>query len=238
MFEIGSSLRRARDRLGLELSQVEQETHIRVKYLKALEDERFEVLPGSAYAKGFLRTYADFLGLEGERFVDEFNARFPPAELVEAAPLVRVQRRRRLLGARLVVIPVVLSVALFTWRMTTGGGGHEQVAFTPSVPHARASTTVPTVPAPAPRPPATARLALVASRGTCWLSARLGSETGKLLYERTLEPGQTARLVGRRLWVRLGAPWNVDATLNGKRVALPSAIGNVVVTPRKVEGVG
>ena len=56
MFEIGSSLRDARTRRELELSQIERETRIRSRYLQALEDERFELLPGEAYAKGFLRT--------------------------------------------------------------------------------------------------------------------------------------------------------------------------------------
>ena len=49
MFEIGSSLRAARKRQELELSQAERDTRIRAKYLGALEDERFDVLPGPAY---------------------------------------------------------------------------------------------------------------------------------------------------------------------------------------------
>jgi hypothetical protein len=64
MFELGSSLHEARVRRGLELAQVAAETRIRTRYLQALEDERFELLPGSVYAKGFLRAYADYLGLE------------------------------------------------------------------------------------------------------------------------------------------------------------------------------
>jgi len=61
---------------------------------------------------------------------------------------------------------------------------------------------------------------------------RLGSDTGRLLYERTLEQGQAVAFSGPRLWIRIGAPWNLDATLNGKRVQLPGSIGNVVATPR------
>ena len=101
MFEIGSSLRAAREHHQLELSQVERATRIRARYLQALEDERFDVLPGAAYAKGFLRTYADYLGLDAQRFVDQYNTRFAPAEVPQPAPLVRVRRPRRLLGARL-----------------------------------------------------------------------------------------------------------------------------------------
>ncbi len=78
MFELGSTLREARVRRGIELAQVAAETRIRTRYLQALEDERFELLPGSAYAKGFLRAYADYLGLDGQLFVDEYSARFNP----------------------------------------------------------------------------------------------------------------------------------------------------------------
>lgn len=67
MFEIGSSLREARMRQKLELSQIERDTRIRAKYLEALEEERFELLPGLAYAKGFLHTYAEIRILRSRR---------------------------------------------------------------------------------------------------------------------------------------------------------------------------
>jgi cytoskeleton protein RodZ len=56
---------------GVELAQVDADTHIRTRYLKALEDERFDLLPGAAYARGLLRTYADHLELDADLFVDE-----------------------------------------------------------------------------------------------------------------------------------------------------------------------
>ena len=65
MFEIGNSLREARLRQGLDLPQVEADTKIRAKYLRALEEERFELLPGETYVKGFLRTYAEYSASTG-----------------------------------------------------------------------------------------------------------------------------------------------------------------------------
>ena len=50
------------------------------------------------------------------------------------------------------------------------------------------------------------------------------------LYVGTLQPGQTVRFTARRLWIRMGAPWNLDAHLNGKPVTLSPALGNVLVT--------
>jgi cytoskeleton protein RodZ len=76
VFEIGNSLREARVRRGVEFAQAELATKIRGKYLRALEDEQFEVLPAQTYVKGFLRTYAEYLGLDGQLYVDEYNSRF------------------------------------------------------------------------------------------------------------------------------------------------------------------
>jgi len=86
VFEIGNSLREARLRQGYELPRVEADTKIRAKYLRALEEERFEVLPGETYVKGFLRTYSEYLGLDGQLYVDEFNSRFTREEEPLAPP--------------------------------------------------------------------------------------------------------------------------------------------------------
>ena len=78
MFEIGNSLREARLRQTLDFPEVEQATKIRGKYLRALEDEQFDILPGQTYVKGFLRTYSEYLGLDSTRG-------FRPTAFVELA---------------------------------------------------------------------------------------------------------------------------------------------------------
>ena len=80
MFEIGYSLRAARERQGIGLPEAELATKIRAKYIRALEEEDFDALPADTYARGFLRTYADYLGLDGEIYVDEYASRFHNAE--------------------------------------------------------------------------------------------------------------------------------------------------------------
>ena len=227
VFEIGSSLRAAREHQKLGLADVEEATRIRTKYLRALEDERWDVLPGTAYVKGFLRTYADFLGLDGAQFVEEFNERIAPEEPFEPAALVRVRRRRRLLDARLLVIPLLaVAIGLFSWRLVSGGGGKRAArpAPPPTTVHVRATTTTRT--APRPR---LAHVALVAARGPCWLEVRSGE---KVLYANELAQGRRALFTGKRFWIRIGAPWNLQATVNGKPIALPADTGNIVVTPR------
>ena len=80
MFEIGSSLREARIRQSLEFDELEARTKVRAKYLRHLEEERFDQLPGHAYTKGFLRVYADALGLDGRLYVEEYNSRYVAGE--------------------------------------------------------------------------------------------------------------------------------------------------------------
>jgi transcriptional regulator with XRE-family HTH domain len=231
VFEIGGSLRTAREQRQLELSEVERATNIRVKYLAALEEERYDVLPGPAYAKGFLRTYADFLELDGSQFVEELNERLADEPPQALAPM-RIERPRRLLTKRVVAIPVVVAIGLLVWLLSSGGGPKPPTAFAPPVTHVRVTTAAapPARTAAAPKPHR-ARIAFVATRGSSWLSVRIGSSTGRVLYERTLQAGGRAEFAGAQLWIRIGAPSNLDATLNGKPVQLPTSVADVLVTP-------
>lgn len=74
-FRIGASLEEARRQRGLSIDDAAERTKIRAKYLTALEKEDWEALPSSAYAKGFLRTYALMLGLDADELVDELRRR-------------------------------------------------------------------------------------------------------------------------------------------------------------------
>ena len=78
MFAIGTTLREARRRQGLDLAECEAATKIRPRYLVALEEEQFEILPEPAYVRGFLRTYAGFLGVDADLVVDEYDSRLEP----------------------------------------------------------------------------------------------------------------------------------------------------------------
>jgi hypothetical protein len=94
---IGNALKEARRRAGLDVRTVEQRTKIRTRYLRALESEDWGVLPGHAYVKGFLRTYANLLGLDGEALVDQYrrSVEGPQASPVPLGEGV-LQARRRL----------------------------------------------------------------------------------------------------------------------------------------------
>jgi transcriptional regulator with XRE-family HTH domain len=71
--EIGPTLREARIRHKIDLTEIEERTKIRVRYLRALENEEWDVLPDPTYTRSFIRTYASFLGLDGERLADDYR---------------------------------------------------------------------------------------------------------------------------------------------------------------------
>ena len=125
MFEIGNSLREARLRRHIEFADAEHGTKIRGKYLRALEDERFELLPSHTYIKGFLRSYADYLGLDGQLYVDEYNSRFVIGEeeapvRARRVPAARARRRDRressIVVFALAAIALVTALVIVAWR--------------------------------------------------------------------------------------------------------------------------
>jgi cytoskeletal protein RodZ len=111
--------------------------------LKALEDEDFDALPGRAYAASFLREYAEFLGLDGQRFVDEFDARFPEAEL-PMAPVTRVGPPRR---GRLHLWSVALAttlLVLIVWQLGREENSEPRAAAAGGTSRASAEAVAPT----------------------------------------------------------------------------------------------
>ena len=86
-------------RQRLDIADVEARTKIRAKYLRALENEEFGMLPGPTFVKTFLRTYAEVLGLDPQLLVEEYRAAYEPRDESRAAPAARartgVRRDRR-----------------------------------------------------------------------------------------------------------------------------------------------
>ena len=244
MFEIGNSLREARLRQHLDFDAAEHATKIRGKYLRALEDEQFDLLPAETYVRGFLRTYAEFLGLDGQLYVDEYNSRFVLGEDEPALPgrprrsQGRPGTQRRLatsaVAAALVGITAVAALVILAWKF--GGGGSS-----PTYPGLGNSTPVTNAGSSAPRKPRPRRVQLVltAATGASWIQVRAGSVTGRELYRGTLEVGQTQRFRARRLWLRIAAPSNLRAQVNGRRTPIRGGrAGEFVATRTGVRRAG
>ena len=94
-----------------------------------------------------------------------------------------------------------------------------------------ASTTAPVTTTTRPPDPEPALVVLTATRGECWFQARLGSETGRVLDERVLGVGESARFEGHRIWLVVGAAGNVELTVDGQPRALSPGTVSVVLTP-------
>jgi hypothetical protein len=235
VFEIGSSLRDARIRKGLELADLETETKIRAKYLRALEEERFDQLPGDTYVKGFLRIYAEKLGLDGQLYVDEYNSRFSLAE----EPVLATGTRRRARHARFEANAVIVALAgivavtvlvIAAWQL---GGSDDDGAIT--APPATETLAPTTAAAPAAEPPSV-QLVVTARTGSAHVEVRRDSAAGELLWEGTLSRGDDQAVEGDRLWLRVGKAQNIALTLNGEPVeALGKGQQEVVVTESGIQ---
>jgi cytoskeletal protein RodZ len=235
VFEIGNSLREARLRQHLEFPEIEQATKIRGKYLRALEDEQFEILPAQTYVKGFLRSYAEYLGLDGQLYVDEYNSRFVVGE-EDAAPRPRrsapppssrgVQVQSRVVLLTLLGIAAVTALVIVAW--TRGEPQKKEPVGLDTGPAQTAAVTPQQGSSPV-------RLIVTAQRGNCWLEVHSGTATGRIVFQGTLERGQRKLFSARKLWITLDRPENLRTILNGHTRILPGGgVKTLIVTSRGI----
>jgi hypothetical protein len=225
VFEIGDSLREARTRRKIELPAAEQATKIRVKYLRALEEERFDQLPSPTYVKGFLRTYADYLGLDGQLYVDEFNSRYVAGEDFDHRPRRssgRRERRTRRLETSIVLVVVALVgivtlVVVGAWQ-TSGSDSKSPAVHAKAHTHRRAAVS---------RPHAYLRIAAV--NGSSYVSVHRGGPGGRPLFQGTVEQGKVEPFTGKYFWIDVSSPENLVIVVGGRRVPL-SGLKPVVLT--------
>jgi cytoskeleton protein RodZ len=226
VFEIGNSLREARERQGLGYPEIELATKIRAKYIRALEEEDFDAVPGDAYVRGFLRTYAEYLGLDGDVYVDEYGSRFVAGwrdELPQRPERPRVGRRERRLERRAVIL-VLAGIALLTalvfaaWRF--GGTGAPVPAVTTEQKHHAASTR--------------RQLVLRGVGSGTYVEVRRNRSAGEVVLQGTVGAGEVDKLAGSRFYLLVRRPAGLRVTLSGRAVALPAAANlRVLVTPQR-----
>ena len=227
VFEIGNSLREARLRRGIEFAQAELATKVRVKYLRALEDEQFDLLPAQTYVKGFLRTYAEYLGLDGQLYVDEYNSRYVAGDELEVRARRSTARPSRstrrfetmVVLAVLALIATVTVVVISAWN--SSGGSRPPATQDPI----QTRTTVHHAAAPL--------LLLRALRSSTHVTARKGSATGDIAFDGTLQKGdQPIALRGTRLWVQISTPENLRVEVRGRAVHIPGLAPRVIIVTR------
>jgi len=224
MFEIGSSLREARLRQGIGFPEAEQGTKVRSKYLRALEEEQFDVLPAETYVRGFLRAYAEFLGLDGQLYVDEYNSRYTLGD--EDSPAEPGRRRSRStarprIQSRVVVFTVlaiaaVTALVIVAWK----GGAAKKPQLQPTVPAVTRRKPKATVPSHSAVPSAV--LMVKTSSGSSQVTILNGSAAGKQRFAGTVDPTHPEFLRFRgRVWLQASAPANLLVKVNGTTLPLP-----------------
>ena len=212
-------------RQRLDITDVEAKTKIRAKYLRALENEDFGMLPGSTFVKSFLRTYAEFLGLDPHLLVEEYRARHDPRDESELTPFARPPRGRTRgrpprrpawlpLAAAVVAIVAVLLVLGLTGNSSNDSGTPTTPTSAKKAPKKKAT--------PKPKKhvvhrPRSVKLRIVPASPTyVCLDKGLGTP---VVYEGTLAGPKSWR--ARHLRVNLGRR-AVRITVNGKRVSVPA----------------
>jgi cytoskeleton protein RodZ len=187
MPDIGASLREERMRSRIDITEIEAQTKIRAKYLRALENEEWDLLPGPTYVKTFLRTYADALGLDGRMLVEEYKLRHERLSDVDLQPIsprgARERARERSRRSRfprfgLVAIVIVgLVVALYALGRGADDSDGPTGSGTP------ATTTATTAPRGTPVP--RGRLRSRAERGAIGCSSTSERRSWRSLYSST-----------------------------------------------------
>jgi hypothetical protein len=233
MPSIGETLREARMRQRLDIADVENRTKIRAKYLRALENEEFGMLPGPTFVKTFLRTYAEMLGLDPHVLVEEYRAQHEGEDELELQPLgpPSVAGGQRYRGPRLgpgsaalLVLVAVVAVLVVIGLASDDNGGENQASRTETT---RQRTTKKAKPKPAP--PKRVALRIVPSTPV-YVCVDHGAGT-PVVFEETIDSKRTFR--GKRVRVNLGKR-DMQLWMNGKRVQVtpgPNPVG-FVFTPK------
>jgi hypothetical protein len=249
MPDIGTTLREARMRARIDISEIESETKIRAKYLRALENEEWDLLPGPTYVKSFLRTYADALGLDGKLLIEEYklrHERLSDVELQPIAPPGQRERRRRPRAAiprGWLVAVVVLALLAGLWvignRNQDDGGGQGSTPPPVSTPTTTSSSSSKASPSSKKKAkkkakPKFARLSIVAT-GQVYVCLKAAGK-------RTPVPGivltggaRQGPYKSSRFRLQLGTS-EARLIVNGKSRTVPPVANGIgyEITPRKV----
>jgi cytoskeleton protein RodZ len=235
MPEIGETLRDARMRARIDVSEIEAKTKIRAKYLRALENEEWGLLPGPTFVKSFLRTYAQALGLDGKALVEEYRVSHEGLTETALEPIVSSPQHARSPGGGraptgpsrgyLVVVGVVglLIILLVVGLLTGGGGGSSKHTGSTASAHARHRTR-------GPHPSGGASAPASARSTTLTLSLRptaavyvclIGDNGRKLIPGSELQPGaDTATFHAKRFEITLGNS-SLTMVIDGRSRTVP-----------------
>ena len=240
---LGEEFRSAREARGLTLSEVAEQIHIRSVYLNAIENEDWPAIGAPVYVRGFLRTYARFLGLDAEDAVARFNQSLPPERQAAPAPAAIDTRPSTgpsiwAIAGVLVAVGLVALVGYEWWQLAEGNNTSTMAVSTPApqpagsgtgslAPAANAFPFASATPRPAVMP---AHQIAIKITERSWLRVTVD---GKTELEGILPAGTTRTFTGNVADIRVGNAGGVTVLVDG-RPAVPLGKPGDVVEQRYV----
>lgn len=225
---IGGVLRKTRLQYGLTLEQVHQATRIKHIYLEALEDEDFERLPGAVYVTGFVRSYADYLGLDSEQMLLLLKKKTGPKPVRPVYNFPVANDEQKIPGKK-VVIGSTIALIIILSALAVGKSGYktdeipavpEELVNQMAVPEKPAEEDAPEASAPIPAEKPKPHPVVMKAIEDVWLEIRDGG--GKPVFSRVLKTGE-------EYWVP--ADENSYAMTTGNAGGLQMVVEGVVMSP-------
>lgn len=238
--EIGNTLKEARESRGISLETAEEYTKIRRKYLEALEEENFDILPGKVYVKGFIKNYAKFLKLNADELASAYESGITPEERedeFDGKKLTKIEGRKGGGAVKLtiVLVAVVMVAALIYLPQMSGkdeagpvDSGKSKIVENnkPAAPaNPELNNESETLPEPPPAPQGV-NVTLSVTDDRSWMSVQIDGQTA---FTGTLSAGQVKEFKGsENVSLRLGNAGVVEVEFNGQKMGVLGEVGDVV----------
>ena len=251
MQTVGEILRNEREKKGLSLKDIEAATSIRALYINAIEEDNYKIVPGEVYLKGFIRNYANYLGLDGQKMVDIYrqnqsssNVSVPATPPVSEKPKTtesspenepdKPAKSAKWLGVGFLVL---VAAGSFWWYSANKPFEPGPIQQTTPIQQATPAPVPPVQPTPkvqpstdtTPTPPATTKPLVLTAKFTdeCWI---LVTADGKTAYEGIPKTGESFTWEAQNsITIKAGNAGGVDFVYNGQPVGKIGGKGEVAV---------
>lgn len=239
MQTIGEILRSEREKKELSVKEIEIATSIRTVYITAIEEGNYDIIPGEVYLKGFIRNYANFLGLDGQQIVDLYRQSQNPTTVAEEmnkmdAPLKEKPMKKpntTHFSKWLFIGTVAICAAIGAWWLQNSSSSSREPKIdkqmqqqSPAIPSQGIKEQVAIPPTPASIKPV---VIIAKYTDQCWTSV---TADNKIIYEGTPQAGETLTWEAEKnITIKAGNAGGIDIIYNGQSLGKMGTKGEVIV---------